>query len=232
MTVLSVIIPVYNEKATVLKVIDRCQRCAPAGSELIIVDDGSTDGSREILTALSRESHDIRFIFKEVNGGKTSAVLAGLEIATGQWILVQDADLEYHPADIMRMLDCVGKETPVVYGRRPSCWQMPSRWLFAGGVLLVDVLLLCVYRRWVRDHASCYKLIPRECLARMQLQSAGFEGCVEITAKLMNSGISIKQVPISYAPRSAAEGKKLRVRYGWTAVRSVLRWRNWTPVDE
>lgn len=226
---LSVIVPVFNEEATIEQLIKRIRCRGPAGCELIVVDDGSTDSSPQILARLSHQHADIRFAFKGRNEGKTAAVLAGLDHASGRWILVQDADLEYDPADIRLLINQVTEETQVVYGRRPSCWQMPTRWVFAGGVLFIDVLILCVYRRWVRDHASCYKLIRRECLGQLDLQSTGFEGCVEITAKLMRSDVPIAQVPISYAPRSIAEGKKLTIAYGWTAIKNVLRWMLWSP---
>ena len=113
----------------------------------------------------------------------------------------------------------------------PSLWHRPSRWVLASGVLLIDVALLMVYGRWVRDHATCYKVLPISTLRGLSLESTGFEGCVEITAKLMRANIPIYQLPITYAPRSASEGKKLTWRYGWTALMAVWRWRHWSPVE-
>ena len=147
-------------------------------------------------------------------------------------VIVQDADLEYDPSEIPKLLAFAESALPrkvAVYGRRPCCWGMPSRWLFATGVLGIDCLLLIAYRRWVRDHASCYKLVPRSILQSFDLNATGFEGCIEITAKLMPSQIPILQVPISYTPRKTTEGKKLTIGYGLTALRSIWFYRSWKP---
>ncbi len=197
--------------------------------ELIFIDDGSTDGTTELLQA-HVTPHQKLLHFRE-NRGKSAAIQAGLCIATGEWIIVQDADLEYDPSQIEQLLqnaESYGSPSVAVYGRRPSCWYQPSRWLFALGVLGIDITFWIFYRRWVRDHATCYKLVRRELLTKFELQSSGFEGCVEITAKLMRSGTPIVPVPISYKPRSISEGKKLTMAYGWTALRSVWKYRNWS----
>jgi glycosyltransferase involved in cell wall biosynthesis len=168
-------------------------------------------------------------ILRDQNGGKTAAVRSGLDAAVGDWVLFQDADLEYDPSDIVRLMAAVENATSVVYGRRPSYWNKPSRWLFASGVLMIDLAFWIVYGRFVRDHATCYKLLPRALMTSFDLQSTGFEGCVEITAKLMKSRIPIQQIPISYQPRSSQEGKKLTAMYGVRALRSLLSWRKWKP---
>lgn len=227
---LSVIVPVFNESRTIRLVIERLLALTYCSFELIIVDDGSTDETPRILGELHNTR--VSVILKKLNEGKTSAVRAGLAVAKGKWVLVQDADLEYDPGDIQLLLSRASDAIPVVYGCRPSCWQKPSRWLFAAGVLLIDVCMFCVYRRWIRDHATCYKLVPRNIMHALQLQSTGFEGCIEITAKLMRSGIPIAQVPISYRPRTFSEGKKLTASYGLIALANVLRWRNWSPATE
>ncbi len=225
---LSIIVPVFNERQTIRTVLERLSNSGCGSFEWIVVNDGSTDGTGAVLDAYLPPQQVCIHLTK--NQGKTAAVRAGLARASGEWIIVQDADLEYDPAEILRLLqtaEVAAPQTVAVYGRRPSCWQRPSRWLFAAGVLSVDLFLLLVYRRWVRDHASCYKLVPRAALQGLDLQSTGFEGCVEITAKLMRNGTKILQVPISYSPRSTREGKKLRLSYGWTALSAVWRFRNW-----
>lgn len=229
---LSIIIPVFNERRTIGPLLERLSHSGCEAFEWIVVDDGSTDGTGELLDALLPKSQ--LCIHLPMNQGKTAAVRAGLARATGEWIIVQDADLEYDPAQIPQLLQVAESAAPrcvAVYGRRPPYWNRPSRWLFAAGVLSVDVFLLLAYRRWVRDHATCYKLVPRALLQSFALQSTGFEGCVEITAKLMRSGIPIIQVPIAYSPRSAQEGKKLTLRYGLTALRAVWQFRNWDMND-
>ena len=223
---LTIIIPVYNEQATIVGVIERLQHSGCEAFEWIFVDDGSTDGTTQLLREIV-PSHQTLFI-QTTNQGKTAAVRVGLLRATGDWVIVQDADLEYNPVEIPRLLEAANSSAiqPVaVYGRRPSYWQRPSRWIFALGVLGIDFAILLVHRRWVRDHASCYKLVPRQLLQSFDLQSTGFEGCVEITAKLMLSGTRIIQIPIGYVPRKVSEGKKLTMGHGWTALRSVWRFR-------
>lgn len=227
---ISVVVPVFNEARTIEQVCDRLRSLPSDQFELIFVDDGSTDETQQLLAASAPGAAIV--IQMDANQGKTAAVRAGLKQATGDWVIVQDADLEYEPRDIARLLDVAETSGGAVYGQRPSYWNRPGRWLFASGVLLVDLCLLLVYRRWVRDHATCYKLMPTQMLRDFDLQSTGFEGCVEITAKLMRSGIPIRQIPISYSPRTTSEGKKLTWRYGFAALRAVWRWRNWQPTVE
>lgn len=162
---LTIIIPVYNENSTIVRVIERLQQSGCEAFECIFVDDGSTDGTTQLLRE-NVPSHQ-KLIAQSTNQGKSAAVRAGLEQATGDWIIVQDADLEYNPSEIPRLLEVANSSAtqPVaVYGRRPSYWQRPSRWIFALGVLGIDLAFLLVYRRWVRDHATCYKLVPRRLL--------------------------------------------------------------------
>jgi hypothetical protein len=225
---LSIIIPVYNEHRTVVQLIQRLHDSGCGSYEWIFVDDGSTDGSVELLKE-HVPSHQ-KIILLDVNAGKTAAVRAGLEHATGQWTIVQDADLEYQPWIIPTMLEVtqlLGVHPIAVYGRRPSYWFNPKRWIFASGVLGVDVLLWWYYGGWVRDHATCYKLMPTELLRSLELTSSGFDGCIEITAKLMTLKVPIKQVAIPYSPRGADEGKKLTLAYALEAWKAVLRYRSW-----
>ncbi len=229
---LTVIIPVYNEAGTIASVVDAMERdlIAKTACEVIIVDDGSGDGTRAILDQVS--SGSIQCVHLQSNSGKTVAVRKGLELATGNWVIVQDADLEYSPGDILRLLDESDGQRVAVFGRRPSYWHKPSRWAFVIGVLTIDCWMWLIYRRWVRDHATCYKLVPREILETMNLQSTGFEGCVEITSKLMRMGIPIRQVPVEYNPRPVSAGKKLKPTYFFTAMAAVWRWRRWIPGEE
>ncbi len=227
MTVVSIIIPVYNEARTIERVCFQLQELPQERFELIFVDDGSSDETACLLKA--NVPSDVTVIRLNINRGKTAAVREGLALATGDWVIVQDADLEYDPQDIVRLLDVAGKSDVAVYGLRPSYWSRPSRLMFASGVLFIDLCFLLIYGRWVRDHATCYKLIPRHVLVSFDLQSTGFEGCVEITAKLMRSKIPIRQIPISYSPRSTSEGKKLSWRHGFAALWTAWQWRAWLP---
>lgn len=230
MNSLTIIVPVFNEERHVVEMIRRLAKMTLHDFEIIIVNDGSTDSTASLIESNIPPNGVVLHL--DVNAGKTSSVREGLANATGEFVIIQDADLEYDPADIPRLLAVAQEKGGAVFGRRPSMWERPNRWFLASGVLLIDLCLLVVYRRWVRDHATCYKMMPAQMLRDLDLQSTGFEGCVEITAKLMRVGVAIHQVPISYRPRSAAEGKKLTWRYGWTALKSVWRWRHWVPEPE
>ena len=226
---LSIIIPAYNECGTIVRLIERLKESQRADCEWIFVDDGSTDGTTELLQ--QHVPPNQRLLIQNSNHGKSAAVSRGLIEATGEWVIVQDADLEYDPAQINILLETAesyGSQLVAVFGKRPSYWNRPSRWIFALGVLGIDLAFLFVYRRWVRDHATCYKLVRRSVLRSFELQASGFEGCVEITAKLMRTGIPIVSIPIAYEPRSIAEGKKLTIGYGWIALKSVWKYRNWS----
>ncbi|XZE18152.1 glycosyltransferase family 2 protein [Pirellulaceae bacterium SH449] len=225
---LSVIVPAFNEERTICLLLERLMQVRQPDWQIIVVDDGSTDGTRGILQDAANRMK-FEFILREQNGGKTAAVRSGLDAAVGNWVLFQDADLEYEPEDIVRLLAAAEDSASVVYGRRPSYWNKPSRWLFASGVLFIDIAFWIVYRRFVRDHATCYKLLPRQLMTSFNLQSTGFEGCVEITAKLMKSGIQIQQIPIEYHPRSSKEGKKLTAMHGPKALHTLWKWRRWKP---
>jgi len=223
---LSIIIPVFNENSTIVKLIERLSISGCADFEWIFDDDGSSDGSTELLRAHVPVNQ--KLIIRPSNNGKISAVRVGIESATGDWVIIQDADLEYDPVQIPVLLAAAEKSAvqPVaVYGQRPSCWQNPKRWIFAMGVLGVDIAIYWVHGGWVRDHATCYKFIPTDTLRSFQLSSSGFEGCIEITSKLLQCGIPIVRIPIAYKPRSRMEGKKLSWTYGWTALRSVWKFR-------
>lgn len=231
-TKLTIIVPVYNERETIVTLLESLKNSPCEDCEWIIVDDGSNDGTTELLRQHVPESQTC--LFKPANEGKTSAIKAGLERATREWVIIQDADLEYSPRDIPRLLVAAqgSKTEPVaVYGQRPGCWLSPSRWPFAIGVLLIDVWLLVLYGKWVRDHATCYKLLPRALLGELDLQSSGFEGCVEITAKLMRRGIPIVRIPIHYHPRSVQQGKKITPAYWFVAVLAAWRYSSWSKLE-
>ncbi len=223
---LSILIPVFNERRTILALIERLKQSGLDDFEWIFIDDGSTDGTTDLLKSNIPSGKNL-LIF-ERNQGKTAAIVAGLAVARGEWVVIQDADLEYDPSQIPLLLakaEQSAAQPVAVYGQRPSCWSDPTRWIFAIGVLTVDVLILLLHGGWVRDHATCYKLLPIKTLRDLELQSVGFEGCVEITIKLIQRRIPIIRVPITYHPRSRREGKKLSWHYGLKAMKSVWKFR-------
>ena len=218
----SVIVPVYNEAAHVDELLQAIH-ASPVKKEIIIVDDGSTDGTREKLRALP-PSDEVTIVFHEENCGKGAAIRTALAYARGEYILIQDSDLEYDPQDYPALLRPLDEGTTnVVYGVRPD---RPERGLrfFLGAKLLTHLTNL-LYGAGIHDEATCYKVIRRSLLERVQLVCHRFEFCPEVTAKLCRMHEKIAEVPISYNPRSAVEGKKIRHSDGWQAIMTLIRYR-------
>ena len=221
----SVIVPVYNEAANLDELLHAI-RSSPVKKEVIIVDDGSTDGTRAKLQALP-PADDVTVVFHEKNYGKGAAIRTALAYARGEYVLIQDSDLEYDPQDYPRLLRPLQEgKANVVYGVRPD---RPERGLrFFLGAKLLTHLTNVLYRAGIHDEATCYKVVRRSLLAQLQLRCCRFEFCPEVTAKLCRIGEKIAEVPISYHPRSAGEGKKIRHSDGWLAIWTLVRYR-FTP---
>jgi glycosyltransferase involved in cell wall biosynthesis len=218
----SVIVPVYNEAAHVDELLQAIQG-SRVNKQIIIVDDGSTDGTREKLQALP-PMDDVTIVFHEKNYGKGAAIRTALAYARGEYVLIQDSDLEYDPQDYSKLLRPLEEgKANVVYGVRPD---RPERGLrFFLGAKLLTHLTNFLYRAGIHDEATCYKVIRRSLLAQLQLQCRRFEFCPEVTAKLCRMGEAIAEVPISYTPRSTVEGKKIRHADGWLAIWTLIRYR-------
>jgi dolichol-phosphate mannosyltransferase len=218
----SVIVPVYNEAAHVDELLQAIH-ASPVKKEIIIVDDGSTDGTREKLQSLP-PIDDVTIVFHEKNCGKGAAVRTALAYAQGEYVLIQDSDLEYDPQDYAALLRPLEEgKANVVYGVRPD---RPERGLrfFLGAKLLTHLTNL-LYGAGIHDEATCYKVFRRSVLGQMQLECHRFEFCPEVTAKLCRMGEKIAEVSISYNPRSAVEGKKIRHSDGWLAIWTLIRHR-------
>lgn len=218
----SVLVPIYNEVAHVEELL-RSIQASPVPKEIVIVDDGSTDGTREKLLALP-SSPDLTVVFHETNCGKGAAIRTGLRYARGEYVLIQDSDLEYDPQDYPSLLRPLEAGLAnVVYGVRPD---RPERGLrFYLGAKLLTQLTNLLYSAGIHDEATCYKVFRRSLLANIPLECRRFEFCPEVTAKLCRMGEKIWEVPISYAPRSQQQGKKLRSSDGWTAIWTLVRLR-------
>jgi glycosyltransferase involved in cell wall biosynthesis len=218
----SVIIPVYNEINSVEQVVGLVQN-APVEKEIILVDDGSTDGTREALKRIA-ERANVTVIYHQGNHGKGAAIRTGLQHARGEYVLIQDSDLEYDPKDYPALLQPLREgKANVVYGARPD---RPERGLsYYVGAKFLTVLTNLLYGCNIRDEATCYKAFRRSTLSRIRLESRRFEFCPEVTAKLSRLGERICEVPISYNPRTTHEGKKIRWTDGWTAIWTLLRYR-------
>jgi len=237
---LSIILPVYNERATAAALLDRVLAVdlQGLGRELIIVEGNSTDGTRDIVRGYERRP-GVKVVYEERPRGKGAAVRAGLVSATGDYLLIQDGDLEYDPADTPRLLaPLLTGAAEVVFGSRvitsPQHWQFrrlhgPER-LFGllvnlGGVLFTGLFNL-LYGTRLSDGATMYKLFRTADLKALALRSDGFDYDWEISAKLAKKGLRFAELPVFYKARSLAEGKKIRFwRDGWRVLAAILRYR-------
>jgi glycosyltransferase involved in cell wall biosynthesis len=238
MKTLSIVIPAYNEAAYIQpllrKIIAVQTELIDFRKEIIVVDDGSTDGTAQLASCFEGVK-----VIRQHNAGKGAAVQAGVAQATGEYILIQDADLEYDPSDYMLMLRALNdRENVAVYGSRPRevirkfgwNWPFPGRHENQGlGPWIANAILSLVtfglYGRWITDTLTAYKLYPTRILRSFRVRTRGFETDHELSAKLIRSGIEIVEVPIAYQPRSTKEGKKIRGRDGLIAVWTLLRFR-------
>lgn len=233
---LSIIIPVFNEVRTVEEVIRRVERVdVGMEREIIVVDDGSTDGTGSVLEDLvsgrvGQAGAPVLVHHAARNRGKGSALRKGLEVANGDVILFQDADLELDPAEYPRLLaPILAGKARVVFGSR-DYWNVPgSHWTsrVANGAL--GALTSLLYGQVIMDMETAYKVMVRDAILPLRLESNGFEIEPEITSKLRRVGETILEIPIDYRPRSWLEGKKMRWRDGFIAVWTLLRYR-FTPL--
>jgi glycosyltransferase involved in cell wall biosynthesis len=228
---LSVIIPAYNERSTIEAVVRRVQavNLGPIEKEIIVIDDGSRDGTTDILKALS----GIRHILHERNAGKGAALTTGFQAATGDIVLIQDADLEYHPEDYRTVIQPIVDGTcdavmgsrfllykPKFFGKRRS----PYLTHYIGNKLIVVVTNLLYGQRFT-DYEGCYKAFTRTVLASTPVEAKGFEFDNELICKLMRKGARIVEVPIRYTPRTYAHGKKINWKHGLIILWTIIKWR-------
>jgi glycosyltransferase involved in cell wall biosynthesis len=215
---LSVIIPVYNERDNIERIINAV-KSVDIRKEIIIVDDFSTDGTRDYLRGLT----DIRVIFHVKNMGKGAAIRTGLKYANGDVVIIQDADLEYSPDDYPKLLEPIKKGlTKVVYGSRIlGKGKFLKKSYFANRILTLLTNLL--FKGHITDMETCYKMVDRRVMLSLNLVSSRFEIEPEITCKLLRKGIKIFEIPISYAGRK--EGKKIGVKDGIQAIWNIVKWK-------
>lgn len=223
---LSVIIPVYNEQATLEEIIARV-RATGLTHEIIVVDDGSTDNSPAILSRLQNSDRpSLHLLQHKQNRGKGAAMRTGLAAVTGDLVLVQDADLEYDPVDYSALLaPFAGPTVQVVYGSRNLRQNPQSSFAFYWGGRLLSWIANWLYGSHITDEATGYKIIKTDLLRDVGLETDGFEFCPEVTAKLLKRNVAIHEVPISYTPRSWDEGKKIQWYDGAIAIWTLIKYR-------
>jgi glycosyltransferase involved in cell wall biosynthesis len=224
---LSVVVPVFNERNTLVEIVRRMRQVRlPEGieREIIIVDDGSSDGTREVLKQLGDST--VRVVMHPENRGKGAAVRTGFAHATGDYVLVQDADLEYDPEDWPKLLNPVLRgKARVVYGSRFTGERRNMLFMHWVGNRFLSLMTNLLYNTTLSDMETCYKLIDRSLLDDMELRSHRFEIEPELTAKLLKRKIRIYEVPISYTGREYDEGKKITWRDGFSAIATLVKYR-------
>ena len=218
----SVLIPVYNERDTVAETIARV-RASPVEKEIIVVDDASTDDTAEIAASLA--GPDLKLVRQSRNQGKGAAIRRGLEEVSGEIVLIQDADLEYDPADYPALIaPILAGEALVVYGTRAPRFE-GMRWPHRVFNWIAARLANLLYRAGITDEATCYKVFRTEVLRAIPLRCQRFEFCPEVTAKVRKRGLAIREVPVSYHARSVGAGKKIRWWDGVIALWTLIKYR-------
>jgi len=226
---LSVIIPAYDEARSIATLLDMVAN-APYQKQLVVVDDGSGDGTRAAVEAWKRRAPvHVLLLHHERNRGKGAAIRTGLTAAVGQIVVIQDADLEYDPGDYPLLVEPLLRgAADVVYGSRYLQRPIGLRWsMNRVGVSILNLMVRLLYGYRLTDEATCYKALRTDLLRAMDLQCERFEFCPEVTAKACRMRLRILEVPVRYVPRGRSDGKKIRWRDGVAALRVLWRWRHW-----
>ena len=219
---LSILMPVFNEAPTIVEIIERV-KAVPLEKEIVLVNDASSDGSGHILDKLI--GADIVVLHHPINRGKGAAIRTGLKAATGEVVVIQDADLEYDPNDFPRLMQpIINGQTDVVYGVRSLATQRPIMRLGNNFLTLITNLL---YNSQLKDMETCYKMMRRSIALSLDLECRRFDVEAEISAKLLRGQHQVVELPISYTARY--ENKKLSPTDGLPALQALWKYRNWKP---
>jgi glycosyltransferase involved in cell wall biosynthesis len=226
---LSIVIPVYNEAATISKIVSLVQSIEIGmEKELLLVDDCSSDGTAEVLKKMAAEQPELKVFFHEVNQGKGAALHTGFAGATGDIVLIQDADLEYDPNEYPRLLKpIIDGHADVVYGSRflgGGAHRVVYYWHYLGNKLLTMLSNMTTNLN-LTDMEVCYKVFKRELIQSIPLKEKRFGFEVEVTAKIARRQVKIYEVPISYYGRDYDEGKKIGWKDGFSALRCILKYK-------
>jgi glycosyltransferase involved in cell wall biosynthesis len=224
---LSIVVPVYNEARTVVAVIERLLAIdLPVPREIVVVNDGSTDGTREALDRLPPRPGVVQVIHQPVNGGKGSAIRTGFARASGTIVAIQDADLELDPAQLKELVTpIVEGRTRAVYGSRFLAGRPAAPWITIAANRFLTGLTNVLYGARITDMETCYKIMDAGVARGLRLESNRFDIEPEITAKLLRAGHAILELPVRFEPRSRAQGKKIGWRDGVRAIQVLVKYR-------
>ncbi len=230
---LSILVPVFNESRTVASVIDRLRSIdLPVPREIVVVNDGSSDGTREVLDAYPPQGDALRILHVDPNAGKGAAIRLGLRHARGTIVAIQDADLELDPAQLAALVaPIVAGETKVVYGSRFLAGRPDAPWLTVLANRTLTLVTNLLFGARITDMETCYKIMRTDVARSLELEANRFDIEPEITAKLLLSGHRIQELPVFFKPRQRAEGKKIGWRDGFHALRVLAghRFSGWRP---
>lgn len=227
MKTLSIVIPVYNEAETIREIVRQVRAVElPYQRQIIVVDDASSDGTRDMLAAEAAEDAALTVLYHAVNQGKGAAVRTGLRQASGDIVLIQDADLEYDPRDYPRLLRPIEEgRSQVVYGSRFLGEHKAMYFWHALGNKLLTLTTNVLFDTTLTDMETCYKVFTAEVAGKIRLKSDRWGFDPEITAKILKRGYRIYEVPIAYNGREFWEGKKISWRDGFTVLLTLIRYR-------
>lgn len=222
MPLLSVIVPVYNEARTIRQILEKINSVA-IDKEIILVDDCSTDDTAKVLRELRWQN--LKVIHHTTNRGKGAAVITGVAHAQGEWVIIQDADLEYDPQDYLKLMETMkSQNADLVLGARFT-QGYKGLFIHRSGNRILTALLNRLFGIRLNDCFTCYKLLRRDTFSRLNLSAQSFDIEIEIIAKAVRNKLRIAQTHISYHPRSYTEGKKIRLKDGVWAILSILKYR-------
>ena len=233
-TFLSIIIPCFNEKKTLLKLIAKIKKIKNIKKQIILVDDGSNDGTREIIKKKLTNKID-KIIFHKKNKGKGSAIQSAKKYVKGNFVIIQDADLEYYPSDYYKLLNKLKKKKfRVVYGSRVlgrtetlnflSIKNFPKNFRIVGNYFLTFISNL-INNQLLTDVHTCYKMFDKKIFLSLNIQEKGFSFCPEVTTKIAKLSYPIAEVPIKYNGREIKDGKKIRLKDAFIAIYTILKYR-------
>lgn len=222
----SVVIPAYNEEDTIREVLERVL-ALPLLLEVVVVDDASTDSTAQTAAQVAESSpYRIRIVRQNQNQGKGAAIRTGLAVAEGDIVAIQDADLEYYPEDLPALVaQFDDRSVQAVYGSRFLDRRPPMRFANYVANRILTIAANVLFGARITDEATCYKLFRREALEGLNLTCVRFEFCPEVTAKLLRTGVSIRELPIRYDPRTYGQGKKITWQDGFVALWTLVKYR-------